>query len=155
MLIYFLLGISKLVPRPVPRTWQCVIWYHNKCLSTGIVSYGTTISVFHLAMCHTVPRPVQPSNMSYGIRQHLCFCVDRKWKITYFYVTNNHFRLNMTLLFFVWSFTTILFNFVSIDNKDGFEHTFFYFFLIEIYFCYWIHRHVITGFNLIAPWFIK
>ena len=39
--------------------------------------------------------------------------------LTSFYVTNNPLRLNMTLLFFVWSFTTILFHFVSIDNKDG------------------------------------
>jgi hypothetical protein len=34
------------------------------------------------------------------------------------------------------------------------EHTILYFFLIEIYFCYWIHRHVITCFNLICPWFV-
>ena len=46
------------VPRSVPRTWQCVIWYHDKCLSPGNVSYGTTISAFHLALCHMVPRPV-------------------------------------------------------------------------------------------------
>jgi hypothetical protein len=32
--------------------------YHNQCISPGNVSYGTTTSVFHLAMCHTVPRPV-------------------------------------------------------------------------------------------------
>ena len=43
-----------------------------------------------------------------SIRQHLCFCVDRKCKITYFCVTNNPCRLNVTLLFFGWSFTTIL-----------------------------------------------
>jgi hypothetical protein len=36
-----------------------------------------------------------------SIRQHLCFCVNRKCKITYFYVTNNPLRLNVTLFFFV------------------------------------------------------
>jgi hypothetical protein len=46
------------VPRPVPRTWQCVIWYHDQCLAPDNVSYGTTTSVFHLALCHMVPRPV-------------------------------------------------------------------------------------------------
>ena len=46
------------VPRPVLRTWQCVIWYHDQCLSPGNVSYGTTTSAFHLALCHMVPRPV-------------------------------------------------------------------------------------------------
>jgi hypothetical protein len=46
------------VPRPVPRTWQCVIWYRDQCLSPGNVSYGTMTSAFHLALCHMVPRPV-------------------------------------------------------------------------------------------------
>ena len=39
--------------------------YHDQCLAPSNVSYGTTTSVFHLAMWHAVPRPVQPSNMSY------------------------------------------------------------------------------------------
>ena len=46
------------VPRPVPRPWQCGIWYHDQCLSPGNVSYGTMISAFHLALCHMVPRPL-------------------------------------------------------------------------------------------------
>ena len=54
------------VPRPVHRTWQCVIWYHDQCTSPGIMSYDTTTSVFHLAMYYAVPRPAQPSNMLYG-----------------------------------------------------------------------------------------
>ena len=29
----------------------------NQCLAPGNVAYGTTTSAFHLAMCHTVPRP--------------------------------------------------------------------------------------------------
>ena len=65
------------VPRPVPRTWQCVIWYHDQCISHGNVSYGNTTSAFHLAMCHTVPRPAQPRNMSYGTSTsvfHLAMC---------------------------------------------------------------------------------
>jgi hypothetical protein len=43
----------------------------------GIMSYGTTTSIFHLEMCHAVPRPVQPSNMSYGTTTsvfHLAIC---------------------------------------------------------------------------------
>ena len=31
-----------------------------------------------------------------SIVQHVCFCVNRKCKITYFYVTNNPLRLNVT-----------------------------------------------------------
>ena len=42
----------------MPFTWQCVIQYHNQCLSPGNVSYGTITSAFHLAMCHPVPQPV-------------------------------------------------------------------------------------------------
>ena len=68
------------VQRPVPRTWQCVIWYHDQCLAPGNVSYDTTSSASHLPMCHTLPRPVpfiwqcvlryhdqclSPGNMSY------------------------------------------------------------------------------------------
>jgi TPP-dependent trihydroxycyclohexane-1,2-dione (THcHDO) dehydratase len=40
------------------NTWQCVIRYHDQCISHGNVSYGTTTSVFHLAMYHMLPRPV-------------------------------------------------------------------------------------------------
>ena len=32
--------------------------YHNQCISPGNVLYGTTTSPFHLAICHTVSRPV-------------------------------------------------------------------------------------------------
>ena len=32
--------------------------YHNQCISPDNVSYGTTTSVFQLAMCHIVPQPV-------------------------------------------------------------------------------------------------
>jgi hypothetical protein len=38
--------------------WHYVIWYHVQCISHRNVSYGTTTSVFHLALCHMVPRPV-------------------------------------------------------------------------------------------------
>ena len=57
------------IPRPVPLTWQCVIRYHNQCNMTmhhmvlrpvqhDNAPYGNTTSVFHMAICHTVPRPV-------------------------------------------------------------------------------------------------
>ena len=71
------LAMCHMVPRPVPRTWQCVIWYHDQGISPGIMSYGTTTSVFHMAMCHTVTRSVQPSNMTYGTTTsvfHLAMC---------------------------------------------------------------------------------
>jgi hypothetical protein len=69
------LAMCHMVPRPVPRTWQCVIWYHDQCISPGIMSYDITTSVFHLAMYY-----------------------DRKCKITYFYVTNNPFRINVSIV---------------------------------------------------------
>jgi hypothetical protein len=96
------LAMCHAVPQPVYFTWQCLIRYQNQCLSPGNgscvprpvqpgnVSYGTTTSVFHLAMCnavqrpvpftcqcHAVPRPVQPSNMSYCTTTsvfHLTMC---------------------------------------------------------------------------------
>ena len=74
------------VPRPVPRTWQCVIWYRDQCLSPGNVSYGTMTSAFHLALCHMVPRPVyftwqcviwenDQCNLAicYTVQQPICF----------------------------------------------------------------------------------
>jgi hypothetical protein len=53
----------------VPFTWQCVIRYHNQCLSSGNVSYGTTTSATwqcairyqdhcNMTMRHTVTQPV-------------------------------------------------------------------------------------------------
>ena len=56
------------VPWLVPFTWQCVIQYHDQCLSPGNVSYSTTTSAFHLAMCHTVIQPVQYEKAPYGPR---------------------------------------------------------------------------------------
>ena len=32
--------------------------FHNHCISPSNMSYGTTTSVFHLAMCYVVPQPV-------------------------------------------------------------------------------------------------
>ena len=68
-------------PRPVPRTWQYVIWYHDQCISPGIMSYGTTTSVFHMAMCYAVPQPVYFTwQCVYVILQSMCFtwqCVMR------------------------------------------------------------------------------
>ena len=76
------LAMCHAVPQPVYFTWQCLIRYQNQCLSPGNgscvprpvqpgnVSYGTTTSVFPLAMCYayhdqcnlaicnTVPQPV-------------------------------------------------------------------------------------------------
>jgi hypothetical protein len=83
------LAMCHMVSRPGYFTWNYVIWYHDQCISHGNVSYGNTISatqqydiryttsVFHLAMCYAVPRPVQPSNMSYGTTTsvfHLAMC---------------------------------------------------------------------------------
>jgi hypothetical protein len=41
--------ITHWVPQPVYFTWQCVMRYHNQCISPGNVLCGTTTSVFHLA----------------------------------------------------------------------------------------------------------
>ena len=65
------------VPRRVPRTWHYVIWYHDQFILHSNVSYSTTTSVFHLAMCYAVPRPVQPSIVSCGTTTsvfHLAIC---------------------------------------------------------------------------------
>jgi starvation-inducible outer membrane lipoprotein len=54
----FHLGMSHTVPQPVYFSWQCVMRYHNQCISPGNVLCGTATSVFHLAMCYAVPEPV-------------------------------------------------------------------------------------------------
>ena len=71
------LAICHTVPQPVYFTWQCVIWYHNQCISPGNVLCGTATSVFHLAMCHTVPRPVPftwQCVMRYNDQYNLAMC---------------------------------------------------------------------------------
>ena len=40
------LAMGHMVPRPAPFTWQCVIRYHDQCLSPGSMSYGTTTVVY-------------------------------------------------------------------------------------------------------------
>jgi hypothetical protein len=58
----FHLTMCYSVPQPVYFTCQCVIRYHNQC---------------NLAICNTVPQPVQPSNMLYGTTIsvfHLAMC---------------------------------------------------------------------------------
>jgi hypothetical protein len=40
------------------------IRYNNQSVSPGNVLCGTTTNAFHVAMCHAVSRPVQPSNVS-------------------------------------------------------------------------------------------
>jgi hypothetical protein len=94
--------MCHMVPQPMYCTWQCVMRYHNQCISPGNVTCGTTTS-------DTWPSWERIQNLhkfrNYkSIRQHLCFCVGRKCKITYFYVTNNLLRLNVTLFFFVSAF---------------------------------------------------
>jgi hypothetical protein len=111
-------------------TGRGTIWHITRCEALVVVPYDTLTggrhwSWYRMTHFNTWPRWKRIQNLhkfrnyDKSIWQHLCFCVERKCKITYFYVTNNPFRLNVTLLFFWWYFTTILFNFVSIDNKDG------------------------------------
>jgi hypothetical protein len=63
------LAMCHTVPWLVPFTRQCVIRYHDQCLSPGNVSYATMTSVYHLTMCHTVPWLV-PFTCQYVIRYH-------------------------------------------------------------------------------------
>ena len=69
MLSAFHMAMCHTLPRPVPFTWQCVVRYHNQCNMTirhmvprpvehDNAPYDNTTSVFHMAKCHTVPRPV-------------------------------------------------------------------------------------------------
>jgi hypothetical protein len=46
--------------------------YHDQCLSSDNVSYGTTTSASHLAMCHTVPWLVQHDNATVVVRMTHC-----------------------------------------------------------------------------------
>jgi hypothetical protein len=66
--LYHMTHCQFMASRPVPFTWHYVMWYHDQCNSHGNVSYSTTTSVFHLAICHTVTRQcISPGNVSYGI----------------------------------------------------------------------------------------
>jgi hypothetical protein len=114
----------------VKGTSHGTVWHIDRWEALVVVPYNTLTggrhwSWYRMTHFNTWPRwkRIQTlhkfRNYDKSIWQHLFFCVERKCKITYFYVTNNPLRLNVTLLFFWWSFTTILFNFVSIDNKDG------------------------------------
>jgi hypothetical protein len=85
------------VPRPVHFTWQYVIRYHDQCISPGYVSYGTTTSARHLAICHTVysDQCISPGNVSYGTSTsafHLamCYTVPRPVPFTWQYVIRYH-----------------------------------------------------------------
>jgi hypothetical protein len=77
--LYYNISLNKLLSRFV--LYICAMRNHNQCISPGNASNGTTTSAFHLAMCHTVPRPVSftyqcvicyhdqclsPGNVSYG-----------------------------------------------------------------------------------------
>jgi hypothetical protein len=105
------------VPQPMYFTWQCVMRYHNQCISPGIMSYGTTTSVFHVAMCHTLPRPVyftwqygiryhdqclSSDNVSYGTTtsaSHLAMCHTVQWPVPFTWqcVIRYHNQCNMTM----------------------------------------------------------
>jgi hypothetical protein len=64
----FHLAMCHAVPRPVQPSnmsydtttsvFHLVIQYHDQCISPDNVLCGTITSVFQLAMCHTIPRPV-------------------------------------------------------------------------------------------------
>ena len=65
----FHMAMCHMVPRPVLFTWQCVKRYHKQCNMTmrhtvsrlvqhDNAPYDNTTSVFHMAKCHTIPRPV-------------------------------------------------------------------------------------------------
>jgi hypothetical protein len=72
---------AKIHPQPMYFTWQCAMRYYKQCISPGNVLCGTTTSVFHLAMYHTLPQQVpfiwqcvlqyhdkclSPGNVTYG-----------------------------------------------------------------------------------------
>jgi hypothetical protein len=51
----FQLTLCYTVSQPEYFTWQCIMRYHNQCISPVNVPCGTTTSAFHLAMYHTLP----------------------------------------------------------------------------------------------------
>jgi hypothetical protein len=93
------------------------MWYHNQCIVHGNVSYGATTSVVHLAMCHTLPRPVpfiwpcvlryhyqclSPGNVSCGtitsaFHMAMCHTVPRPVPFTWHYVIRYHNQCNITM----------------------------------------------------------
>ena len=99
----------------------------NQCLAPGNVAYGTTTSAFHLAMCHTVPRPgpftwhyvmwyhdqcISHGNVSYGkttsatqqyaIRNNnqsisMCYAVPRPMPFSWQCVMRYHNQCNLAM----------------------------------------------------------
>ena len=66
------------------------------------MSYGTTTSVFHLAMCYAVPRPVQPSNVSCGtttsvFHMAMCYTVPQPVPFTWQCVMWYHGQCNLAI----------------------------------------------------------
>ena len=86
----FHMAMCHMVPRPVLFTWQCVKRYHKQCNMTmrhtvprlvqhDNAPYGKTTSVFHMAICHTVPRPVS-FTWQYVILRPAPFTWHKGWK---------------------------------------------------------------------------
>jgi hypothetical protein len=76
----FHMAICHTIPWLVPFTWQCVIQYHDQCLSPGNMSYSNTTSAIwkgairyhdqcYMTMRHTVKQPVY-FTWQYVIRYH-------------------------------------------------------------------------------------
>jgi hypothetical protein len=59
---------------------KCKITYFSRSVQPSNMLCGTTTSAVHLAMCHAVPWPVQPSNTCHT-------------------ATNNPFRINVSIVF--------------------------------------------------------
>jgi hypothetical protein len=124
------LAICHTVSQPVNFTWQCVIRYHNQCISPGNVLCGTTTSAFHLAMCHAVPRPVQPSNISYGTTTsvfHLamCYTVPQPVPFTCHCAMRYHDQCNLAIchtvpqpVYFSWQCAMRFFIFLHMDPSQ-------------------------------------
>jgi hypothetical protein len=83
-------------------------WHNARWKALVVMPYDTLPCARHwlwyrMTHLNTWPRWDRIQNLhkfrNYkSIRQHLCFCVERKCKITYFYVTNNPCRLNVSIV---------------------------------------------------------
>ena len=128
------------VPQPMYFTWQCATRYYKQCISPGNVLCGTTTSVFHLAMYHTLPQQVpfiwqcvlqyhdkclSPGNVTYGImpsalHMAMCHTLPRSVPFTWQCVVRYHNQCNLTIRHMVprpvqhdnapYGSTTIVFN---------------------------------------------
>jgi hypothetical protein len=98
----------RIIHCQVKYTGRGIIWHNARWNTLVVVPYDTLPGARHWSLYRMTHINTWPSwkrikhfhkfRNYKSIRQHLSFCVDRKCKITYFYVTNNPFRINVSIV---------------------------------------------------------